>query len=632
MTETTEYNEDGNVASKTRTENGKETKYTYAYKENAAKDLKSVSVGNVTVSPTSDCLGRSTGKTIEFAGAKVAEESITYRKVGDHATTVPSAMRFGGVRDGQYVMLDNLKYTYDNCGNVTEVCENGSLAVRYTYDALSRLIREDNKQLGKTWVYQYDNNGNILSKREFGFTLCSKEKLEELDGSVISSAVEKSQTGNGAAPSVINETLYAYDGDRLLAFGSELFKYDALGNPDIYRGKRCEWTNGRQLMQYGTMTFVYDGQGRRTKKGGIYYTYDSEGRLLKDNTGLSFIYDNSGVIGFEHNNSTYFYRRNVQGDIITILDSSGAVVVKYIYDAWGNHAVLNPDGTVNDSYSFIGNLNPYRYRGYYYDIETKLYYLKTRYYDPEVGRFITIDDLQYLDPETINGLNLYAYCANNPVMNVDENGNKWWHWLLGAVAVVAMCALMVGITALTGGTASFGFAVALGALKGAAIGLGVGAVTGAYVGAIAGGIHALATGGDFWSGVGKGALLGLGIGAFAGAIVGAIIGGAASGIRYNSSLGTNYSGVGRHVKNPKIKWNSSRLHAGARMKERGVVMKDIYSTLKHGTAFQQTVDKFLIVGKKATIVFTSMGELITAWAPSYNSQRIIEIIRTICGG
>ena len=80
-------------------------------------------------------------------------------------------------------------------------------------------------------------------------------------------------------------------------------------------------------------------------------------------------------------------------------------------------------------------MNPIRYRGYYYDEETGLYYLKTRYYDPEIGRFMTIDDISYIDPETINGLNLYAYCANNPIANVDPNGNAWWHWLVAGVAI-----------------------------------------------------------------------------------------------------------------------------------------------------------------------------------------------------
>ena len=110
-------------------------------------------------------------------------------------------------------------------------------------------------------------------------------------------------------------------------------------------------------------------------------------------------------------------------------------MVRYRYDGWGNHKVMNPDGSKNESSTFIGNINPFRYRGYYYDVETGLYYLKTRYYDPEVGRFITIDDISYLAPDTINGPNLYAYCGNNPVMNVDPNGTFFSSALLIGVLV-----------------------------------------------------------------------------------------------------------------------------------------------------------------------------------------------------
>ncbi len=113
-------------------------------------------------------------------------------------------------------------------------------------------------------------------------------------------------------------------------------------------------------------------------------------------------------------------------------------MVVYTYDAWGNHAVQVIDETCIE----LSQLNPFRYRGYYYDSETGLYFLKTRYYDPEVGRFISIDDLSYLDPESINGLNLYAYCANNPVMNVDQNGTFIISFLVGLCVSFA-----VGFTA-----------------------------------------------------------------------------------------------------------------------------------------------------------------------------------------
>ena len=107
--------------------------------------------------------------------------------------------------------------------------------------------------------------------------------------------------------------------------------------------------------------------------------------------------------------------KDAQANIVALLDNTGAVVVKYKYDAWRNGKVLNADGSMITDDTHIGILNPFRYRSCYLDTETGLYFLKTRYYDPEVGRFMTIDDISYLDPDTINGLNLYAYCGNNPV-------------------------------------------------------------------------------------------------------------------------------------------------------------------------------------------------------------------------
>ena len=96
------------------------------------------------------------------------------------------------------------------------------------------------------------------------------------------------------------------------------------------------------------------------------------------------------------------------------------------------------------SSTHIGCINPIRYRGYYYDTETGLYYLETRYYDPQVGRFISSDNVDYLMPEQVMGLNLYAYCNNNPVMNVDPTGH-WPQWLKNAVKWVAKNVLKPGI-------------------------------------------------------------------------------------------------------------------------------------------------------------------------------------------
>ena len=159
---------------------------------------------------------------------------------------------------------------------------------------------------------------------------------------------------------------------------------------------------------------------------------------------MTFIYGAEGVIGFMINGISYLYRKNLFGDVTEIYNESRQLVGKYSYTAFG-------ECTVEVDEQGIATKNPIRYRSYYYDDEINLYYLKSRYYDPEISRFITIDDISYLDPETINGLNLYAYCANNPVMRTDVNGNAW-KWInlialaLGAVFQAIFSAVTYVVT------------------------------------------------------------------------------------------------------------------------------------------------------------------------------------------
>ena len=211
-------------------------------------------------------------------------------------------------------------------------------------------------------------------------------------------------------------------------------------------------------------------------------------------------------------------------------------MVRYIYDSWGNHAVVDVNG--GDITTGIGVLNPFRYRGYYYDTETGLYYLQTRYYDPELGRFISQDSIDYADPETINGLNLYAYCLNNPIMAIDPDGTipKWLGWLISA----AVLALGIGLCFVPGGQ-GFGAALIVGGASMLASNImsaagvdgktaslissgldilagivlcftplaGLGAsLIGAGVGGIAGGYLSEALGGSFQFGAGIGSIIG----------------------------------------------------------------------------------------------------------------------------
>ncbi len=169
--------------------------------------------------------------------------------------------------------------------------------------------------------------------------------------------------------------------------------------------------------------------------------------------------------------------------------------------------------------------NPFRYRSYYYDFETNLYYLNSRYYDPETGRFINADDIGVLNStkEVLNGLNLYSYCLNNPINSIDDNGDipNWLKWLIGGL-IIATAAILTVVTA--GGFAAAGAAI-IGVFTGATAagaagffaGVTVGAAVGGLIGAFSSGFTSLINGGSFWDGAADGFMWG--------AISGAISGG-----------------------------------------------------------------------------------------------------------
>ena len=124
----------------------------------------------------------------------------------------------------------------------------------------------------------------------------------------------------------------------------------------------------------------------------------------------------SGLEPHSVNGTIYYYVTNLQGDVVAILDSSGNEVVEYTYDAWGK--LLTTTGTLADT---LGQHNPLRYRGYVYDPETALYYLQSRYYDPQLGRFINADAFVSTG-QGLLGYNMFSYCNNNPVMYADSTG------------------------------------------------------------------------------------------------------------------------------------------------------------------------------------------------------------------
>ncbi|MBR0540956.1 MAG: RHS repeat-associated core domain-containing protein [Clostridia bacterium] len=136
---------------------------------------------------------------------------------------------------------------------------------------------------------------------------------------------------------------------------------------------------------------------------------------------VNFMYDENGEpFGFTVDGDSYYYVRNAQNDIFLIVDSDNQGVVLYQYDAWGNVTACYD----TSEGSILSLVNPYTYRGYYYDIETGYYYLNSRYYSPQLHRFISADGLVSTG-QGLLGCNMFAYCGNNPIIHLDSFGTSW---------------------------------------------------------------------------------------------------------------------------------------------------------------------------------------------------------------
>ncbi len=294
-------------------------------------------------------------------------------------------------------------------GSSTNATTTITVTIYYEYDALNELTWEKNGVEGKAWHYSYDLGGNILSKTEYSYQ----------NGVV------------GSTP--LSTVTYTYGDagwpDLLTAYNGSPISHDGIGNPLSYRGWTFTWQGGRQLAAASdgttSLNFVYNESGLRTEKtvGSDNHRYVYRGSTLvaeiTDDYALYFHHDARGeIVGFTYASGStqteYFYRKNLQGDVIGIVDTTGSSVAEYAYDAWGQ--ILDATGS-------MAEINPIRYRGYYFDQETGLYYLQSRYYDPEVGRFINADGYASTG-QGILGCNMFAYCGNNASNYKDSRGTR----------------------------------------------------------------------------------------------------------------------------------------------------------------------------------------------------------------
>ncbi len=405
------------------------------------------------------------------------------------------------------------RYYYDENQNITRVIvfENNIISEQYdySYDGFNQLITEKIKLVDenyeRSYKYLYDDYGNITSIREYNYNMTTLLKTTALTyDSIWTDRLINKKVVEGTT---IEDTTYQYDDS---------------GNPTLFTNNLTSYGNktytweGRQLIEIETygdgLTFKYNSQGLRTQK--FYDGYSSDYTVdyvldgdkiiveYRGNDVIYYTYDVDGsLLSMNYNGSEYFYITDLLGNVIEMVDTNGNTVVEYKYDAWGNIIYQTPN-------SSIGDINPFRYRSYYLDTETGYYYLQSRYYNPEIGRFINGDGLLGEEGNVLSH-NVYAYCANNPVMYSDISGyapewlesigewfNNHWKEIVIGTAFIIVGALITAATCGVGTTfwAAFGSAMLTSSIQ---VGVGMAAAVGVN------GLKNLSNGNAFFDDVGN---------------------------------------------------------------------------------------------------------------------------------
>ncbi|MDY2746642.1 MAG: RHS repeat-associated core domain-containing protein, partial [Bacilli bacterium] len=394
--------------------------------------------------------------------------------------------------------------TYNSFFNITfkirSVTYNGT-TTSYKYDDWGRLIEESTS--GNTILYSYDENNKLIINNG------------------------KSLVYDSSCPfKLIKAGTFDSNGNQLT------------GHEYTYIGRNI--SSIRIVETNILLQFAYDYKGRRIQKNDIQYIYFNDKLESEIHTSytLKFMYDeNNDLYGFYYNDIPYFYLKNALGTIYAVIDQNGNKVVQYTYNAWGKIE------SISSTNSIIANINPFIYKSYYYDKETQLFYCNSRYYSLELCRWISPDSIEYLDPESINGLNLYAYCNNDPVNKYDPTGHIAISLIVGLVvsfaigttaSAISQYAQYGDVNWLQAGVDGL-FAVASTALAYTGIGLIGSIAAGAGMGLAQYTLDSAVFHDDFsWSG----ALIATGLGALGGLASG-------RGAQHFKSIGSNLDDTGR---------------------------------------------------------------------------------------
>ena len=337
----------------------------------------------------------------------VMTKAYNFGTSSGYRTALPNYVNY---RDSSGNLIYGDNCYYDSNGRLVKILDSGSSTTTratYGYDQQGQLT---SAMVGGTnYEYTYDTAGNIQSKK------------------VGSTTTNYYTYGNSAW----RDLLTAYGGNTITYSGGNPTKY--------YDGSTFTWTQGRRLAtaKVGStnISYTYDMAGVRSSKtvGSTRYDFTTLSVLVTRQTGggktIDFVYDeNNQPLAMKYNNTLYYYVLNAQGDVIALADQNGNLIAKYSYDPWGKLLSVTPNGWLDEQNAYyleVAEANPLRYRGYYYDSDTGFYYLQSRYYDPEIGRFINADSYASTDATGLLSTNMFAYCENDPVNKSDPTGEAF---------------------------------------------------------------------------------------------------------------------------------------------------------------------------------------------------------------
>lgn len=393
-------------------------------------------------------------------GSLISNYSVAYTKSSNHQTIL------------------SFSYEYDGKGNITNIyqSESGSYIdeiiiprpdpdisvmaeynqtsnsiesscnISYQYDAAGQIKEVIDGENNRAYCYNYDSSGNIKKAQIFEIsssgdrTLIEEKNYEYTDG-ILRSYTDLNGTEVSYLTNNMGSTVRIEDGNKYCNF---------------------EWGDGRSLVSYSNnelqADYLYNADGLRIsksiEKNGIdtitRYIWGDYGLVaaITGNQVVRVLYDaDNEAAGFSIDDENYYYIKNLQGDVIRVVDENGDALVCYSYDPWGVPIVSGN--------TYLASINPCSYRGYYYDWESGYYYLQSRYYDPEIGRFLNTDEVEYLGvTDSLLSLNLFTYCENNPIASSDPTGNfvvviAGFAITITAEIIIAICLIWIYLFSVT---------------------------------------------------------------------------------------------------------------------------------------------------------------------------------------